>query len=95
MDLKIIIAVVAVMAGIGFMINGSYFTASVFDADSCQSQKVNISGQVYNSKAELKEDVLSNGGETAWNDIQENIASWKTQNGDLYFEPAECEGVIQ
>ena len=89
-----IIAVIAILLSAGFIINGSDFTASVFDTSSCELQKVNISGQVYNSKAELREDVLANGGETAWNDIEENVASWETRSGALYFKPAECEGVI-
>jgi hypothetical protein len=94
MNLKIIIPVILVLAGAGFIINGSEFTASVFDSSSCELQKVNISGQVYSSESELEEDVLANGGEAAWNDIQENVASWETQNGELYFRPVECDQVV-
>ena len=94
MDFKIILLLVAVIGGIIFVTADNDFVGSVFDTDSCEPQKVNISGQVYSSQADLKEDVLSHGGETAWNDIEENVASWETQNGELYFEPAECERVI-
>ena len=94
MDLKIILLLVAVIGGVFFITSSSDFVGSVFDSDSCELQKVNISGQVYSSKSDLKEDVLSNGGETAWNDIQENVASWEIKNNDLHFEPGNCDRVV-
>jgi len=94
MDLKIILLVIAVIGGVAFLTSGTDFTASVFDSSGCELQKVNISDQIYNSEAELKEDVLSSGGETAWNDIQENVGSWKVRNGDLHYRPANCDRVI-
>lgn len=94
MDLKILLLLVAVIAGTIFISSNNDFVGSVFDSNSCELQKVNISGQLYSTEAELREDVLSNGGETAWNDIEENVASWETRSGALYFKPAECEGVI-
>jgi hypothetical protein len=94
MDLKIILLLVAVIGGVFFITANPDFAGSVFDTDSCEAQKVNISNHVYSSKAELREDVLANGGETAWNDIQNNVANWETRNGALYFEPANCDKVM-